>query len=390
MKSYDVIIVGAGSMGMSTGYYLARRGLRTLLIDAFDPPHREGSHHGEPRLIRHAYSGDPVYTEMAIRAHQLWNELEERMEAQLLVQSGVLNITDLNRYSFKERMAAAAKQGVHTERLDADEIHRRWKGLRLPEHFEAMYEPAAGYLRSEACVDAYKALALANGAELLTHTAVCGITAWKGSVVVETRNAKYHGAKAVLTAGAWFGSLAPFVSLPVRAVRKTVGWFETDASDDFKVGRFPGFTLNTEEGGYYGFPDIGGAGLKIGRHDTGLDWKPGEPFLPFGGLPEDEEELRSVLGKYMPGASGRLAKGAACKYELTPDEDFIIDRHPQHPHIVVAGGFSGHGFKFSSVVGEICSQMVLDEAVQYDIRPFALSRFARQAERTPSIAQGGD
>lgn len=388
MKSYDAIIVGAGSMGMSAGYYLARRGMRTLLIDAFDPPHREGSHHGEPRLIRHAYSGDPVYTGMAIRAHELWNELEEELETQLLVQSGVLNITDPSLYSFQTRMNEAARQGIHTEKLDAAEIGRRWRGLRLPDHFEAMYEPAAGYLRSEACIDAYKKLALAHGAELLTHTAVCGITARRGSVVVHTRHAKYHGAKLLLSAGAWFGTLAPLISLPVRAVRKTVGWFETSAAD-FQAGSFPGFTLNTAEGGYYGFPDIGGAGLKIGRHDTGLEWRPGEPVLPFGSLAEDEEDLRGILGRYMPGAAGRLMRGAVCKYELTPDEDFIIDRHPHYPHVIAAGGFSGHGFKFSSAVGEICSRLLMDEEPQHDLRPFTLTRFAHPGSPHPTLQEEG-
>ncbi|WP_040675247.1 N-methyl-L-tryptophan oxidase [Paenibacillus terrigena] len=383
-KSYDVIIVGAGSMGMSAGYHLAKRGVSTLLIDAFDPPHREGSHHGEPRLIRHAYGGHAVYTDMAVRAHQLWNELELQTERQLLIQSGVLNITDPALYSLKERTPKAAKRGVLTEWLNADEIQNRWKGIQLPDHFGAMYEPAAGYLRSEACIDAYKALALRHGAELLTYTAVSGITAQQDSVVVHTRDADYYGAKLILTAGAWFGTLAPFITLPIRAVRKVVGWFETSGSD-FQPGRFPGFTLHTKEGIYYGFPDIGGAGLKIGRHDTGLDWKPGDPVSPFGSLTEDEEDLRGALLRYMPGAAGRLVQGAVCKYELTPDEDFIIDRHPQYSHILVAGGFSGHGFKFSSVVGEICSQLALDEAPQLDVRPFALSRFTQQAVSAPHL-----
>lgn len=376
-------------MGMSAGYHLARRGVRTLLIDAFDPPHREGSHHGEPRLIRHAYGGHPVYTELAVRAHRLWNELEDQVETQLLVQSGVLNIADPDLHSFQGRLAEAAKHNVPAIKLDADEIRKRWPGFTIPDHFEAMYEPAAGYLRSEACVDAYKRLTLAYGAELLTHSAVSGITARRGSVVVHTRNGKFHGAKAILTAGAWFGTLAPFVSIPVKAVRKAVGWFET-AGSDYRAGRFPGFTLHTQEGGFYGFPDIGGEGLKIGRHDTGREWKPGEPFPPFGSLPEDEADLRVALGKYVPGASGRLLQGAVCKYELSPDEGFIIDRHPHYPHIVVAGGFSGHGFKFSSAVGEICAQLAMDEEPPYDLDPFALSRFAGQAEPAASLAQGGE
>ncbi|WP_152395036.1 N-methyl-L-tryptophan oxidase [Paenibacillus guangzhouensis] len=370
-------------MGMSAGYYLAKRGVRTLLLDADDPPHREGSHHGETRLIRHAYGGHAVYTDMAIRAHQLWNDLELLAEKQLLVPSGVLNITDPALYSLKDRIPKAAKRGVRTEWLKALEIQHRWPGIRLPEHFEAMYEPAAGYLRSEACVDAYRTLALAHGAELRTHTPVHGITPLQDGVVVHTREGDFAGAKVILTAGAWFRTLAPFVTLPIRAVRKVVGWFETTGID-YQAGRFPGFTLHTGEGTYYGFPDIGGGGLKIGRHDTGLEWQPGDPIQPFGSLAEDEEDLRSVLHRYMPGAAGRLIQGAVCKYELTPDEDFMIDRHPLYSHILVAGGFSGHGFKFASVVGEILSQLAVEEQVQLDLRPFALSRFTQQTASVSS------
>lgn len=374
MKSYDVIVVGAGSMGMSAGYYLARQGVRTLLIDAFDPPHREGSHHGEPRLIRHAYSGDPVYTEMALRAHQLWNEVEELSGFHLLEQSGVVNIADTRLFTFQERIAKAGKQGVRTEWLNAEEIRLRWPGLYIPDFFEAMYEPDAGYLYSEKCVGAYRKLALEAGAELVANSAVREIKAREGSVTVQTKDAKYQAGAVILSAGAWFSTLRPFVDLPVRAVRKAVGWFETQ-TPDFDAGRFPGFTLNTQEGGYYGFPSIGVAGLKIGRHDTGVDWLPGEPLAPFGSRPEDEGDLRRVLEVYMPGAAGELKQGAVCKYEFSPDEDFIIDRHPEHSHVWLAGGFSGHGFKFSSVVGEMLADLMVKGQMRYSTRPFALARF---------------
>ncbi|WP_074108686.1 N-methyl-L-tryptophan oxidase [Paenibacillus helianthi] len=372
-RSYDVIVVGAGSMGMSAGYHLARRGVKTLLIDAFDPPHTEGSHHGETRLIRHAYSGDPTYIDMALRAQVLWKEAEEESGTALLVPSGVLNLADSNVYSFAGRLAEAEKRKVRVEQMDADEICRRWPALNLPEHFEAMFEPDAGYLYSEKCIAAYRKLALVHGAQLLTNTSVLNVTAREDSVTVHTRSGDYYGAAAILSAGAWFGSLSAFAALPIHAIRKVVGWFQSTPA--FDAGNFPGFTLGTREGSYYGFPGIGGAGLKIGRHDTGREWKPGETLAPFGSEESDEKDLRQVLETYMPGAAGRLLKGAVCKYEHTPDEDFIIDRHPAHDNVLLAGGFSGHGFKFSSVVGEILADLATGGASTVNIKPFSLSRF---------------
>ncbi|WP_076303732.1 N-methyl-L-tryptophan oxidase [Paenibacillus odorifer] len=380
-NSYDVIIVGAGSMGMSAGYYLARRGVKTLLIDAFDPPHTQGSHHGETRLIRHAYSGDPAYIDLALRADRLWKEAEQLSGIELLVRSGVLNLADSAVYSFSGRLAEAMKRKVQVQHLDAGEIRRRWPGLNIPETFAAMYEPEAGYLYSERCISAYRQLALGQGAELLTNTSVVNITARESSVTVHTTNGDYHGVSAILSAGAWFGALAPFVHLPIKAIRKVVGWFES--SPAFAAGNFPGFTLGAEDGGYYGFPSIAGAGLKIGRHDTGLEWKPGTLLAPFGSETSDEQDLRRVLETYMPGAAGRLLKGSVCKYEHTPDEDFIIDRHLLHSNVLVAGGFSGHGFKFSSVVGEILADLATSGATNHNIQPFALSRF------TPDHSQAG-
>lgn len=374
-------------MGMSAGYHLAKRGVKTLLIDAFDPPHTEGSHHGEPRLIRHAYSGDPTYIDMALRAHVLWNEAEEQTGTKLLVKSGVLNLADSAVYSFSDRLPEAERRKVRVEGLNAKEIRKRWPAINVPDSFEAMYEPDAGYLYSEQCITAYRQLALAHGAELLTNTPVLNVTARDGSVTVHTKNGDYHGATAILSAGAWFGALEPFIALPIKAIRKVVGWFQSAPA--FDAGSFPGFTLGTAEGGYYGFPSIGGAGLKIGRHDTGLEWKPGETLAPFGSEDSDEADLRRVLEAYMPGAAGRLLKGAVCKYEHSPDEDFIIDHHPFHSNVLLAGGFSGHGFKFSSVVGEILADLAIDVRSRQNIHPFRLSRFDTTGQLNTGLTKEG-
>ncbi|MGG1312522.1 N-methyl-L-tryptophan oxidase [Cohnella laeviribosi] len=373
-RHYDVMVVGAGSMGMSAGYYLAREGVRTLLIDAFDPPHANGSHHGEPRLIRHAYAGGPVYIEMALAADRLWREVEAETGERLLVRSGVLNMADTGLYSFDARIADAEAAGVKVERLDAAEIGRRWPGIRLPDAYEGMYEPDAGYLYSEKCVAAYKRLALAEGAKLLPNAPVLRVEAAEAGVTAHTPQGAYSADRAILSAGAWFAALEPFVALPIRPVRKAVGWFAS-REPLFEAGSFPGFTLASPLGGFYGFPSIGGAGLKIGRHDAGLPWKPGQRLEPFGAQPEDEGDLRRALEAFMPLAAGKLNRGAVCKYELTPDERFILDRHPEHPHVWLAGGFSGHGFKFSSAVGRLLADWIVRGDPGYDLSLFSASRF---------------
>ncbi|MFC0215914.1 N-methyl-L-tryptophan oxidase [Paenibacillus chartarius] len=373
-QTFDVIIVGAGSMGMSAGYYLARRGVRTLMIDAFDPPHEEGSHHGDTRLIRHAYSGGAAYVALALEADRSWRDLEEESGQRLLVRSGVLNMADRTQGRFQQRIQDAQGAGVRVERLDADEINRRWPGIRLPHSYEAMYEPDAGYLHSERCIAAYRKLALAEGAMLLPYTRVQHIEADGGAVRVLTRVGDFAADRLILTAGAWFPSLQPFVTLPIRAVRKTVGWFQSEPGL-FDTGAFPGFTLAADNGGYYGFPSIAGGGVKIGRHDGGLPWRPGETPVPFGHCREDESDLRRTLEAFMPQAAGRLVSSAVCKYELTPDEHFIIDKHPAHENVIVAGGFSGHGFKFSSAVGKALAELALGKRPSVDLGLFALSRF---------------
>ncbi|WP_272945295.1 N-methyl-L-tryptophan oxidase [Paenibacillus gorillae] len=379
-SSYDVIVVGAGSMGMSAGYHLASRGARTLLIDAFDPPHSNGSHHGEPRLIRHAYSGGAIYTELALRSHELWNELEDASGEKLLVQSGVINMASPGVYSLEDKRDSSAAFKVEVEYLDADEIQKRWPGIQLPEHYQGLYEPNAGYLFSERCVAAYRKQALAAGAELLVNTIIRHIEADGEGVAVHTPGGIIRAGKVIVSAGAWFKTLEPFITLPIRPVRKTVGWFES-AEPLFNESVFPGFTLGTENGGYYGFPSIGGAGVKIGRHDTGVPWLPGEDVKPFGSYPEDEGDIRQALETFMPQAAGKLLRGAVCKYEFTPDEDFIIDVHPEQPNVWLAGGFSGHGFKFSSAVGELLADLAWDGSTKRDIGLFSLARFQQASSR---------
>lgn len=370
----DVIIIGAGSAGMSAGYELASRGHKTLMLDAFDPPHQEGSHHGEPRLIRHAYHGGDVYVKLALRADVRWLELEQLTGKKLLERSGVLNMADISYYDYAGRLDDAQANGVVTELLEADEINQRFRGVQVQDRFRGLYEPNAGYLYSERCVAAYKQLAIAAGAELVTNTLVTKIVPQQSGVTVYTKDRVYTAEQVIVAAGAAFNRLFSYEVVPVKAVRKVVGWFET-SSGNFDAGIFPGFTWGGALGGYYGFPSIDGAGVKIGRHDGGYEWKPGETIAPFGTYPEDEADLRRALESFMPGAAGKLLRGVVCKYEMTPDEDFIIDAHPEYPNVRLAGGFSGHGFKFASVIGEVLANQIEGVDTGYDLTKFKIGRF---------------
>jgi N-methyl-L-tryptophan oxidase len=275
----------------------------------------------------------------------------------------------------REKMKSASSFQLPIELLDAKEIAKRWRGITLPDNYVGLFEKEAGYLRSEECIKAYKDVALAYGAEMLPFTRVVGIAPHENGVTVYTSGGIFHGEKAIYCAGARAGQLQEPFRLPVTPVRKTVAWFQADESL-YASDRFPGFTLSTPDGGFYGFPSIKGSGVKIGRHDKGSLLLPEEHSAEFGTYREDENDVRNALETYMPAAAGVLLRGGVCRYEMTPDEHFIIDRVPQHPNIFLACGFSGHGFKFSSVVGEILADLITKELSSFDLSLFSLSRLS--------------
>lgn len=376
MEDYEVIIVGAGSMGMAAGYYLAKRGVRTLLLDAFDPPHTMGSHHGDTRIIRHAYGEGKQYVPLVLRAQQLWLELEKASGTKLFEQTGVLSAGPLHCPFLQELRESAEVYSLPLEVLNAAEVNTRWPGISLPDDYYACLEPTSGVLYAEKCIAAYRKLAVAAGATLLTDTPVTGLLPDGDGVIVRTKAQTYRADKLLLSAGAWNPSLLASLglTLPLVPTRKTVAWFGADESL-YGAGRFPAFIFNLEESTFYGFPSFDQAGVKIGRHDGGMAIDPDRLERTFGAFLSDEEDVRSFLETYMPQAAGALRQGRVCIYTMTPDEHFVIDRHPAYPQIVIAAGFSGHGFKFSSAVGEAASDLLTKGASTQDLSLFSLDRF---------------
>ncbi|MFJ7182542.1 N-methyl-L-tryptophan oxidase [Lysinibacillus xylanilyticus] len=369
---YDVIVIGAGSMGMATGYNLAKAGKNVLMLDAFNPPHEEGSHHGETRIIRFAYGEGASYVPFVKRAGELWKELEVLTDEALFLQTGVMNVGE-ETHTFIQNVKKSAKlYDLALEQYSAAEAMEKWPGLSLPENFVACFEPTAGVLRVEACIRAYKKLALEAGATLHTNEKVQNIKA--GEIVsVQTANNIYEAKHLVVTAGAWATELLQTVdiTIPVTPTRKAFAWFEAD-EHLYHEDIFPAYCFEFADSAYYGFPSIDGAGLKIGRHDGGDGINPNDPLRPFD--EQDAIDLQNFINRFMP-QHGALKFGKPCKYSMTPDEDFIIDFLPEHQNIVIAAGFSGHGFKFSSAVGEVLADLTLKGKSKQDLSLFKLSRF---------------
>ncbi|MGG1575259.1 N-methyl-L-tryptophan oxidase, partial [Fictibacillus sp. NRS-1165] len=346
---FDVIVIGAGSMGMAAGAFLSKSGKRTLLLDSYDPPHHKGSHHGDTRMIRYAYAEGEEYVPFVLKARELWRDLEKETDRELFLQTGVLN-AGIRQSQFVQNIISSSKTySLPLEVMSPQEVNARWPGVTLPENFIGCYEPTSGVLKCEDCIEAYCELAEKYGAEVLTNQKVIELSVHGKKVTVKTEGQTFTSDALVVSAGAWSGSLLAKLNLnlPLSPVRKTFAWFDAP-QDLYNDSSCPSFAVETTQGLYYGFPSINGSGLKVGRHDGGERIDPDEPVAPFGEHEEDQSDLAEFLSGYMP-QGGPLKYGKTCMYTMTPDEKFIIDLHPEHSNVAIAAGFSGHGFKLRSV-----------------------------------------
>lgn len=374
---YDVAVIGAGTMGMAAGAYLAEQKQKTLLIDSFNPPHSHGSHHGDTRIIRHAYGEGREYVALVKRAQQLWEELEERTGHKIFEETGVIGLGSKHSSFLKETIEAAKSYDLPLEVLSSTQVNERWPGFSIPDHFIGCFESTSGILYSENAIQAYKELAIENGASLKMNTRVQNIEKnGQDEIIVTTDKGNYRAKKIIVTAGAWAQELLPHLHLPIQPTRKVFGWFEA-TQDLYDMGNIPSFYITDDDRMCYGFPSINGAGLKVGRSDGGQPIDPDEPVQAFGYYQADEADLREFLTGYLPGADGKLRQGKTCMYTKSVDTHFIIDNHPNHEEIIFACGFSGHGFKFASSLGEALGELAITGKSSYDLSIFSLDRFKK-------------
>jgi len=367
-----VVVVGVGGMGSAALYHLARRGKRVLGIERFDVPNELGSSHGLTRIIRQAYFEHPSYVPLVRRAHELWRELEEEAREQLLF---ITVAVEGGPRIFEGAVRSSVEHGLPFEELDGAEVSRRFPAFRLPADLRVVYQRDGGFLLPERCILAHVAGALARGAELLTDERVLEWAPAENGIRVRTERREVEAERLVLTAGAYSQEVARLAPGMVVAQRQVLGWLEPSRPELFAADRFPVFNLALEEGHVYGFPIHGVPGFKIGYYDH--EGVKGEPdAIAREVTAEDAVPLRRFAERYFPDGAGRTLDLKACLFELSPDEHFLIDTHPETAFVVVGAGFSGHGFKFCSVVGEILADLAIDGETLHDIGFLRLDRFA--------------
>lgn len=375
-RHFDVIVVGLGGMGSATIYELARRGKRVLGLERFEIPHERGSSHGVNRIIRLAYYEHPSYVPLLRRAYELWQELERRTEESLLITTGSIDTGVSDGPVFNGSLESCRLHGVPHEVLTAAQTNERFPGYRLPGSHRVLFQADGGFLLSERCIAAYVQQAVALGAQVRTGEQVHGWDTGGEGVSVETSRTEYHAPRLVISAGAWAAQLLPQLAGLAVPERQVLGWFRAAHGPHFAPDAFPVFNAAFPEGRYYGFPEFGTPGLKIGRyHHLNETVQPDSVERSIS--QEDEEVLRVAVERYFPGANGELLSSKTCLFTNSPDEHFLLDTLPGQPEVAVAAGFSGHGFKFCSVVGEILADLVTDGKTGHDISLFQLERFVR-------------
>jgi sarcosine oxidase len=370
-ERYDVIVVGVGGMGSAALYHLARRGKRVLGLERFEIPHELGSSHGVTRIIRLAYFEHSSYVPLVQRAYELWRELEQEAREQLLYITGAV---EGGPRIFEGAVRSSVEHGLPFEELDGAEAARRFPAYRLPLDLALVYQRDGGFVLPERSIVAHVSGALSRGAEVRARERVLEWAAGENGVRVRTERGRVEADRLVLTAGAWAQDVSRLPAGTVVAQRQVLGWLEPKRPELFTTDRFPVFNVVLDEGHLYGFPVHGVPGFKLGFYDR--EGARGDPdSIPREVTAEDEVPLRRFAERYFPDGAGPTLDLKVCLFELSPDEHFLIDTHPESDGAVVAAGFSGHGFKFCSVVGEILADLVLEGETRHDIGLFRLNRF---------------
>ncbi len=374
---YDAIVIGLGGMGSASAYHLARRGQRVLGLEQYDLLHELGSSHGLTRIIRLAYHEHPSYVPLLRRAYELWHDLESQAGERLLVTTGSIEGGPEDGETFRGALHAAELHDLPHDVLDAGQVRRRFPAYAgFDPSTRVVYQPDGGFLLAERTMLAHVEGARAHGADLHVREPV---RTWEassaGGVQVATEHATYEADRLVICAGPWARALVPSLAELAVPERQVLTWLAPSRPELFEPARFPVFLVDVDEGSYYGFPIHDGHGFKFGRYHHFRE--PIDPDDPDrSAVPRDEAMLRAFAERYFPDGAGATEMLKACIFTNSPDEHFIIDLLPDAPQVSVAAGFSGHGYKFCSVVGEIMADLAMRDETSHDIGLFRLDRFA--------------
>lgn len=375
--TYDAIVIGVGGMGSATLFHLARRRKRVLGLEQFNIPHDLGSSHGVNRIIRLAYAENPDYVPLLRRAYELWRELELQVGERLLFITGGIDAGPEGGEIVQGSLCACKAHHLPHEVLDSKSLRCRFPGYQLPSKMLAVYQPDGGFVLSERCIVSHVVAAQRLGAEVHARERVIEWNSGPKGVEVRTERRRYRADKLVITAGPWAAKMVPGLLKFAIPERQVVIWTQPLRPDYFRLGAFPVFNMETnDKNRFYGFPVYGVPGFKIGKYHHRKQRVLNLRKMDRECHPEDEKVLRKGIRRFFPEADGPTMAMTTCLFTNSPDEDFIIDLHPDFPNVSIAAGFSGHGFKFCSVVGELMADLALNGHTERDIGLFSLKRFS--------------
>ena len=381
-SSFDVIVIGVGSMGSSACYYLAKAGYKVLGLEQFDISHEFGSHAGQSRIIRKAYFENADYVPLLERAYQNWRTLEEETGTKIYHKTGLVYFGPQDHSLIEGVKESASLYNIELINFSATKAAGQFPHFTVPKGFETLFEPDAGFVTPEKAIELYAEQAIKKGAEIKMHEQVLNWKKEGDGIVVNTDKNIYRCSKLIVTAGAWAKKMIPTLSGKLKITRQFVAWIRPKSWDEFTLGNFSCWLLADDErpGCYYGFPilpeaEFGGPkGLKLAHHFPASETDPDRVNRQV--IIEDEKNLEYALNKYLPGCFESFLSYKICLYTNSPDEDFIIDKLPGYEdQVVIATGFSGHGFKFASVVGEILSDLAIKGATALPIEFLRATRF---------------
>ena len=373
-QEFDCIVIGVGGLGSSTLYNLAKRGRRVLGLEQFDIPHAEGSSHGVNRIIRLAYYEHPSYVPLLRRAYELWSEIESVTGEQLLYKTGSIDTAPSGHEVFEGSLESCLLHDIPHRVLNHAQINEEFPGYQLPPGHMGLLQGDGGFVLSERSIVAYANAAMSTGAEIHAREVVSGWEPDQGGVRVFTDRGEYTAERLVITAGAWTSGMVPILDDLAVPERQVLAWLQPIDGSLYTPEVFPVFNAYFDEGRYYGFPVYGIPGFKVGRYHH-LEEVIDPDFAIKTVNSEDEAVLRSAVERYFPKANGTTMTLKTCMFTNTPDAHFIVDMLPGTSQVAVAAGFSGHGFKFASVIGEILADLAINGETEHNIDLLKIDRF---------------
>ncbi|HET7325624.1 MAG TPA: N-methyl-L-tryptophan oxidase [Halococcus sp.] len=373
-EQYDAIVVGVGGMGSATVYRLAERGLDVLGIERFDIPHARGSSHGSTRIVRLTQPEDPSYVPLARATYDNWRDLEAATGRDLLTTTGSIHASPADADLFTDARRSVETHDIDHEVLTGTEVNECFPGYGLPPDYRAVYQPDGGFVDCEQAVIAHVEAAHAEGAIIRARERVLDWHETGDGVRLKTDKGRYEADDVVITAGAWASDFFSDLASALTPERRIMAWLQPDEPEQFQPETFPVFSLTGEHGDGYGFPIHDVPGFKFGR----------EPSFPNAVTPSEmaqepttieEERHRAFAEAYFPDGAGPTMQLRTCMITESSDGHFVLGTHPNYDGVHVATGFTGHGFKFTAVVGEILADFVTDGDTTHAVDLHQINRF---------------